>query len=58
MGIAGGPWRVETRVASSISFSIPSRRRAFWTDGGTSCALLGRRELAVLAILPEAVCPP
>ena len=26
MGIAGGLWRVETRVTTSVSFSIPARR--------------------------------
>jgi hypothetical protein len=33
MGIAGGLWRVETRVKPSVSFSIPARRRAFCPDG-------------------------
>jgi hypothetical protein len=33
MGIAGGLWRVETRVKPSVSFSIPARRRAVWPDG-------------------------
>src|ERR1035441_2485000 len=37
MGIAGGPWRVEISVAPSVSFSIPARRRAFWTNGGPKC---------------------
>src|ERR1035438_3121529 len=33
MGIAGGLWRIETRVTPSVSFSIPARRRAFCPDG-------------------------
>jgi hypothetical protein len=60
MGIAGGQWRVETGVILSLSRRgrgtlIPARRRAFWPDGGPSCALLGRREAAVLAMLLQAV---
>jgi len=60
MGIAGGLWRVETRVNLSLSRRgrgtfIPPRRRAFCPDGSPSCALFGRREAAVLAMLSEAV---
>src|SRR5450830_753739 len=33
MGIAGRPWRLETGVTPSVSFSIPARRQAFWPDG-------------------------
>ena len=33
MGIAGGLWRIETRVTPSFSFSIPPRRQAFCPDG-------------------------
>ena len=29
MGIAGGLWRLETRVTPSVPFSIPASRRAF-----------------------------
>jgi len=49
MGIAGGPWRVETRVTPPVSFAIPPRRRAFCPNGSPLCALFGRREAAVLS---------
>ena len=42
MGIAGGLWRVETRVTPSVSFSIPARKREFCPDGSPSCVFLGR----------------
>ena len=33
MGIAGGPWRIETSVTRSVSSSILPRKRAFRPDG-------------------------
>jgi hypothetical protein len=64
MGIAGGQWRVETRVILSLSRRgrgtlIPARRRAFWPDGGPSCALLNSRVAAVFRRrCPRSCAPP
>ena len=33
MEIAGGSWRIETRVTPSASSSVPARRREFCPDG-------------------------
>ena len=59
MGIAGKLRRVETGAILPPSrrgrgVLILPRRRAFWPVGGLSCALLGRREAAVL----QRRCPP
>ena len=51
MGIAGGLWRVETRVTPSVSFRIWAGKPAFCRDGSPSCAFLGSRRAAVSAVL-------
>jgi hypothetical protein len=48
MGIAGGLWRVETRVTHSVSSSIPARRRTFCPSGD-----LGSRNHPFSRRIPE-----